>query len=64
MVDYRSEYTGMDRQWWDRSLFVNQTLFNPEWIYGVSGTWALYRIFPSLHNAGLVKRHVLFSLGV
>ncbi|KAJ1324657.1 3-oxoadipate enol-lactonase [Microdochium nivale] len=29
------EYTPMDRQWWDRSLFVNQSLFNPEWTYGM-----------------------------
>lgn len=26
----------MDRQFHDRSPFVNQSLFNPEWIYGVS----------------------------
>jgi hypothetical protein len=26
----------MERQWYDRSPYVNQSLFNPEWIYGVS----------------------------
>lgn len=26
----------MDRQWFDKSPYVNQSLFNPEWIYGVS----------------------------
>lgn len=31
-----SEYLNMERQWHDRSPFVNQSLFNPEWIYGVS----------------------------
>lgn len=30
------DFTNMDRQWWDRSVSVNQSLFNPEWIYGVS----------------------------
>jgi hypothetical protein len=25
----------MDRQWNDRSPYVNQSLFNPEWVYGV-----------------------------
>lgn len=28
----------MERQWYDRSPYVNQSLFNPEWIYGVSET--------------------------
>lgn len=28
----------MERQWHDRSPYVNQSLFNPEWIYGVSPT--------------------------
>lgn len=32
----------MERQWYDRSPYVNQSLFNPEWVYGV-GT-----IFPVL----------------
>lgn len=31
----RSEYLNMERQWHDRSPYVNQSLFNPEWIYGV-----------------------------
>jgi hypothetical protein len=26
----------MERQWHDRSPYVNQSLFNPEWVYGVS----------------------------
>jgi len=30
-----SDYLNMDRQWHDRSPFVNQSLFNPEWIYGM-----------------------------
>jgi hypothetical protein len=34
----RSEYLNMERQWHDRSPYVNQSLFNPEWIYGVSST--------------------------
>lgn len=25
----------MERQWHDRSPYVNQSLFNPEWVYGV-----------------------------
>lgn len=32
----RSEYLDMERQWYDRSPYVNQALFNPEWIYGAS----------------------------
>jgi hypothetical protein len=31
----RSEYLNMERQWYDRSPYVNQSLFNPEWVYGV-----------------------------
>lgn len=31
-----SDYLNMERQWYDRSPYVNQSLFNPEWIYGVS----------------------------
>ncbi|KAJ4374633.1 hypothetical protein N0V86_007506 [Didymella sp. IMI 355093] len=30
-----SEYLNMERQWHDRSPYVNQSLFNPEWIYGM-----------------------------
>lgn len=30
-----SDYLNMDRQWNDRSPFVNQSLYNPEWIYGM-----------------------------
>nr|OQO25494.1 hypothetical protein B0A51_08761 [Rachicladosporium sp. CCFEE 5018] len=30
-----SDYLTMDRQWYDRSPYVNQSLFNPEWIYGM-----------------------------
>ncbi|KAF2020456.1 alpha/beta-hydrolase [Aaosphaeria arxii CBS 175.79] len=29
------EYLSMDRQWHDRSPYVNQSLFNPEWVYGM-----------------------------
>lgn len=25
----------MQRQWNDRSPYINQSLFNPEWIYGM-----------------------------
>ena len=35
--DRSSEYLNMERQWHDRSPVVNQSLFNPEWIYGVCG---------------------------
>ncbi|KAK4499410.1 hypothetical protein PRZ48_009924 [Zasmidium cellare] len=30
-----SDYLDMERQWNDRSPFVNQALYNPEWIYGM-----------------------------
>ncbi|KAF1352991.1 alpha/beta-hydrolase [Lizonia empirigonia] len=30
-----SEYLNMERQWYDCSPYVNQSLFNPEWIYGM-----------------------------
>ncbi|PVI02891.1 alpha/beta-hydrolase [Periconia macrospinosa] len=30
-----SEYLNMERQWSDKSPYVNQSLFNPEWVYGV-----------------------------
>ncbi|UPX12698.1 uncharacterized protein EKO05_0003237 [Ascochyta rabiei] len=30
-----SDYLNMERQWHDRSPYVNQSLFNPEWIYGM-----------------------------
>ena len=30
-----SDYLNMERQWNDRSPYVNQSLFNPEWIYGM-----------------------------
>ncbi|KAF2086189.1 alpha/beta-hydrolase [Saccharata proteae CBS 121410] len=30
-----SEYLNMQRQWNDRSPYVNQSLFNPEWVYGM-----------------------------
>lgn len=32
----------MERQWFDRSPYVNQSLFNPEWIYGVSDNFELH----------------------
>lgn len=31
----RSDYLNMQRSWNDRSPYVNQSLFNPEWIYGM-----------------------------
>ena len=31
-----SDYLDMKRQWYDRTPHHNQSLFNPEWIYGVS----------------------------
>lgn len=30
-----SDYLNMDRTWNDQSPYVNQSLFNPEWIYGM-----------------------------
>jgi len=30
-----SEYLNMDRAWGDKSPYVNQALWNPEWIYGM-----------------------------
>jgi len=30
-----SEYLNMERSWHDRSPYVNQSLFNPEWVYGM-----------------------------
>lgn len=30
-----SDYLNMERQWHDQSPFVNQSLFAPEWIYGM-----------------------------
>lgn len=30
-----SEYLSMARTWGDRSPYVNQSLYNPEWIYGM-----------------------------
>ena len=36
LTNRSSEYLNMERQWHDRSPYVNQSLFNPEWIYGVS----------------------------
>lgn len=30
-----SDYLNMERQWNDRSPYVNQSLFNPEWVYGM-----------------------------
>ncbi|KAF1958447.1 alpha/beta-hydrolase [Byssothecium circinans] len=30
-----SDYLNMERQWYDRSPYVNQSLFNPEWVYGM-----------------------------
>ena len=37
-----SEYLNMERQWNDRSPYVNQSLFNPEWVYGVGAANATY----------------------
>jgi pimeloyl-ACP methyl ester carboxylesterase len=31
-----SDFLDMKRQWFDQTPFHNQSLFNPEWIYGVS----------------------------
>ena len=30
-----SDYLDMERQWYDRSPYVNQSLFAPEWVYGM-----------------------------
>jgi len=35
LTSTRSEYLNMERQWFDRSPYVNQSLINPEWVYGV-----------------------------
>lgn len=36
----------MERQWYDRSPYVNQSLFNPEWVYGVRASlWVRSRTF-------------------
>ncbi|KAI7278567.1 hypothetical protein KC345_g5894 [Hortaea werneckii] len=35
-----SDYLNMQRQWHDRSPYVNQSLFNPEWIYGMTSPTA------------------------
>ena len=40
-----SDYLNMERQWFDRSPYVNQALFNPEWIYGVSSSYPALVIF-------------------
>jgi hypothetical protein len=40
----RSEYLNMERSWHDRSPYVNQSLFNPEWIYGVGNTFQVILI--------------------
>ncbi len=45
---YRCEYLTMQRQWYDRSPYVNQSLFNPEWIYGV-GLLVLVPLFTTLN---------------
>lgn len=33
---FRCEFTDMERNDWARSPFINQALFTPEYIYGVS----------------------------
>ena len=33
--DPSCEFTDMKRHFWDRSPFINQSTFNPEYIYGV-----------------------------
>ncbi|KAI7544739.1 hypothetical protein KC331_g6623 [Hortaea werneckii] len=35
-----SDYLNMERQWHDRSPYVNQSLFNPEWVYGMTSPTA------------------------
>lgn len=34
-----SDFLDMKRQWYDQTPHHNQSLFNPEWIYGVSLTF-------------------------
>jgi hypothetical protein len=34
-----SDFLDMKRQWYDQTPHHNQSLFNPEWIYGVSLPW-------------------------
>ena len=35
LIEDRCEHLDMHRQTWDRSPFVNQSIFNAEWTYGV-----------------------------
>jgi hypothetical protein len=44
-----SEYLDMERQWYDRCPYVNQSLYNPEWIYGVCAR-RLFRTVPTDMN--------------
>lgn len=40
-----SDYLNMERAWGDQSPFVNQALWNPEWIYGeCTRRWLLRRV--------------------
>jgi hypothetical protein len=41
----------MERQWYDRSPYVNQSLFNPEWIYGVGIRSMMCSGIPGFANA-------------
>lgn len=41
------DYLTMNRQWDDHSPFVNQSLYNPEWIYGSMST--LLCILPNIY---------------
>ncbi|KAK3678305.1 hypothetical protein LTR78_001600 [Recurvomyces mirabilis] len=46
-----SDYLNMERQWHDRSPYVNQALFNPEWVYGMMSP-----------TAPLVNRQLIWHL--
>ncbi|GAB7348334.1 hypothetical protein MBLNU459_g6308t1 [Dothideomycetes sp. NU459] len=46
-----SDYLNMKRQWSDQSPYVNQSLFNPEWIYGMMSP-----------TAPLVNRELIWHL--
>lgn len=46
-----SDYLNMDRQCYDRSPYVNQALFNPEWVYGLMAP-----------TAPLVNRQLIWHL--
>ena len=46
-----SDCLNMERQWNDRSPYVNQSLFNPEWVYGMmSPTAPMVNALSKIHS--------------